>query len=257
MRLGSITARMIETWTMDMDAKWAYQTWHKPYSIFRLIIRYGCKNGYFTVDPTEYVDLPAKQEQHQPETWTYAQCMTFLDLIHDHPLYPMIYVHLQYGLRIGELCGLEWKFVTSKTFTVVHGIDSMGNITDLKTKTSHRTLPILEGVVFPPREGDFVFLNSHGQPYRPDAYSKTLHHLMISVGVQPIAPYNFRHTWATMNKNLPENFRAYWMGHTQQSTADRYYTDWQSVCGVSVVSLYDKSCLKVYKSGEAVNYYEH
>ncbi len=240
-RLNSVNARMIESWLSDLNTRMTYQTWHKPYSIFRIIIRYGCKNGDFNIDPTEYVDIPKHSDQHQPLVWTEDECRKFLESSVDSRIYPMVYTHIAYGMRVGELCGLEWDYVTDRTIEIIHGIDRYGNITDLKTESSHRTLPLLPDVghLLPQRSGRWVFVNRDGNAYRPEVYSKAVQKLMQKADVPVIPTYNIRHTWATLHSDMPEEQKEYWLGHTQKTVTGRFYTD---ISGIILESILGKTC---------------
>lgn len=70
--------------------------------------------------------------------WTREQCETFLDAISGHRIYALYHLAAYWGLRCGELAGLQWSDVDLAGRRIaIRG--------DVKSEDSNRTIPIDAG----------------------------------------------------------------------------------------------------------------
>lgn len=132
---------------------------------------------------------------------------------------------LLYGLRPGELMGLEWGDVDMKNgfVTINRAINAKGQLTTGKNDFSHRVLPL----TLLAKE----LLQKQAQHYRENPRNK--HERIFGDfgqicyrsrwkiycehnGIPYITPYELRHTFASVNKLLPLWILDVLMGHTHE-----------------------------------------
>lgn len=123
---------------------------------------------------------------------------------------------LQLGLRISEVCGLQWGDIdlNNREIHICRGVrrisDGSGktalSIQSPKTKTSDRILPIpqrlseLLSTVYSQKKckNTFWFLSgTEKRPVEPRCYRKSVHSYLAKAGVHDVNPHMLRHTFAT------------------------------------------------------------
>ncbi|MGR5419930.1 Arm DNA-binding domain-containing protein [Vibrio sp. PNB22_4_1] len=140
------------------------------------------------------------------------------------------------GLRTGEIDGLMWKDVdlTTKTITVNQALIK-GQISGLKTESSHRTVFLIDRVVNllrqhklkQPSNSKFVFTNAKGKPLDYAIVSRTVWYPTLEkANLKKRNPYQTRHTFATLllaSGEAPE-WIAQQMGHSTTTMLFRVYS---------------------------------
>lgn len=170
------------------------------------------------------------------------------------------------GLRIGELLALSWGDIdfTKKTITVNKTLQYMKNketnkfeyiVQTPKTRTSKRTIPLLESLVFIlkrqkreqekqiKRMGDkwepivaagldnLVFTTEFGKPFDRNSINRVLTSIVNGMNkertepFEHFTPHTLRHTFATrcFENGIPPKVVQEYMGHsTLQMTMDLY-----------------------------------
>ena len=100
------------------------------------------------------VTLPEVKPK-EPETYTVEEG---IDLIENAPerLKLPLFLAIGLGLRLGEVCGLEWDDMDRNALTlrVCRQIDGDGNVSEPKTKKSKRVIPITKHIV--------SYIDAHG-----------------------------------------------------------------------------------------------
>ena len=121
---------------------------------------------------------------------------------------------MQMGLRIGEVCGLQWA-----DFDLEHGILSIERtvkriyvstgqtrvvIQSPKTRSSERKIPIPHGILkmlkqLQRKENCKAWFLSGNEfkPVEPSCYRKSVHCYLKGAGVAVVNPHALRHTFAT------------------------------------------------------------
>lgn len=121
---------------------------------------------------------------------------------------------MQMGLRIGEVCGLQWA-----DFDLEHGILSIERtvkriyvstgqtrvvIQSPKTRSSERKIPIPHGILkmlkqLQRKENCKAWFLSGNEfkPVEPRCYRKSVHCYLKGAGVAVVNPHALRHTFAT------------------------------------------------------------
>ena len=155
---------------------------------------------------------------------------------------------MQMGLRIGEVCGLQWA-----DFDLDHGILSIERtvkriyvgagqtrvvIHSPKTRSSERKIPIPHGILGMLKQlqlkesykGWFLSGNE-SKPVEPRCYRKSLHCYLKGAGVTVVNPHALRHTFATTCLQAGCNIKTLseLLGHASSDiTLKRYvHTCWE------------------------------
>lgn len=121
------------------------------------------------------------------------------------------------GLRPGELLGLKWEDIKGDTVCISRAINYDGELTQGKNEHAirHFTLsPFMQSILEMQRyfypNSEYIF-NISSQP----TYGSRLKRYCKSNGIQPITPYELRHTFVSIVKNLPEGKIKAVVGHSK------------------------------------------
>ncbi len=184
-------------------------------------------------------------------------------LTHENPNALMVLIDLYTGLRIGELCGLQWSDFGANCFRVTKSIErrykiwaennddyclldvpqNPNNKTALylcppKTEKGKRTVYLTEQAIagFDKirkyqieqkwyRPNGFVFLNSSGYPFASEYYYNIYRDVLERAGVEYRNFHTLRHTFATRAFELQFDIPtlADILGHAQRSTTENMY----------------------------------
>ncbi|MCM1531042.1 MAG: site-specific integrase [Bacteroides sp.] len=185
--------------------------------VLKMVTRYGEKKGmlpHYEWDikfPTEQPssELPVISVEHQRKLMRYLlNHFSFRNL--------GIFICLHTGMRIGELCAMQWRDVdlrrdvitVSKTVERIYVVEGRQKHTELivsspKTPNSHREIPIskeLRRVLKPLMcfaEPDFYVLTNKATPTEPRTYRAYYKRLMETLRLPCIKFHGLRHSFAT------------------------------------------------------------
>lgn len=168
---------------------------------------------------------------------------------------------LNTGLRPGENGGIKWKHYNYKESNIKVR-DNYGKITyyddnfekiestyeekDLKTPTSHRTIPLqkwLNDIMYlfmlselkrrgyskkSQMDEEYIFMNALGNPLSSDYLWDTLNKILKRHGFKHISVYQLRHLFATrcIDVHIPINQIQQYLGHALGSTTVDFYVDY-------------------------------
>lgn len=155
---------------------------------------------------------------------------------------------MQMGLRIGEVCGLQWKDFdldssvlsvrrTVKRIYVEKGMTKVV-IQSPKTQSSMRQIPIPHGILQVLKQlcaeccTDAWFLSGNSKkPVEPRCYRKSLHCYMRKANVPQVHPHALRHTFATTCLQAGCNIKTLseFLGHSSSDVTMKHYvhTCWE------------------------------
>ena len=156
---------------------------------------------------------------------------------------PLIYAwrfQVLTGLRPGELVGLQWTDIDleNKTVTVNRSINNLGEETTGKNDNAHRTFVLMDAAYNTLIEykstvtlfSKFVFPKSNGEHMTQGEIYKRWRHYKEYVGIKSGAtPYELRHTFVSIFKDLPEGLLKPIIGHSVNM--DSYGTYGHEVSG--------------------------
>ena len=168
---------------------------------------------------------------------------------------------LNTGLRPGENGGIKWKHYSYEESNIKVR-DNYGKITyyddnlekiestfeekELKTPTSHRTIPLqkwLNDIMYlfmlselkrrgyskkSQMDEEYIFINALGNPLSSDYLWDTLDRILKKHGFKHISVYQLRHLFATrcIDVHIPINQIQQYLGHALGSTTVDFYVDY-------------------------------
>ncbi len=185
--------------------------------LVKLTMKAAAKAGY--VPPRSFEILFPPQE-HRQTVQTFSKTeqalLTQYLYLHLNPKNLGILFCLHTGVRIGELCALQWKHIDleNRTVTISHTLqrvylrDENGKtgtkiiITPPKTKNSVRLIPIstlLYTVLkqMKPEDPETYLLTGKSEPTEPRTYRDYYNRLLKKAELPPIHFHGLRHTFAT------------------------------------------------------------
>lgn len=138
------------------------------------------------------------------------------------------------GIRPGELLGLQWSDVSGDKLTIRRAVNDVGEVTPGKNDNAQRTLSIKgmakdeldaqramlagEGLisqyVFPDVDANF-FQQKH---FRDLWYRYCEHN-----GIAKITPYELRHTYVSINDEMPDGLKKQALGHSANMDTEGVY----------------------------------
>ena len=140
--------------------------------VLKALVNQARRDKLLRDNPFDGVKVP-KAQLREDGYWVKAEISQFLKANLDDPLYPLIFVAIHTGLRLGELCGLQWDRVNfdSGQITITRTRDKLGLKETTKTQRK-RFVPLMPEVMslllslkeINQLKSDFVFLRSDGKP---------------------------------------------------------------------------------------------
>ncbi len=138
------------------------------------------------------------------------------------------------GLRPGELIGLRWEDIDGSKVTLSRSINHLGESTQGKNDNAARTFIVgtvgqrilkdqqnmlasyhlISPYVFPDRDGDFI----DQRVYR-SAWKRYCRHNNMA----ETTPYELRHTFVSVNYEMPEGLKKMVIGHSESMDTEGIY----------------------------------
>ncbi|MBI3651005.1 MAG: site-specific integrase [Acidobacteria bacterium] len=191
---------------------------------------------------------PPKIVKKEIQVLTVEQADKFLESIEDNRLAALYWTAIYLGLRRGELLGLRWQDIDfeSKILRVsgsLQELDGKLTLTETKTETSRRSLPIPDMVLAKLKahrskqlekklkrgslwqETGLAFVTGYGTPISPRNLVRDFHAALEAVEIPRMPFHALRHSCATflLSKGMPMRFIMNILGHSQISlTANTY-----------------------------------
>ncbi|MFF0492860.1 tyrosine-type recombinase/integrase [Nocardia sp. NPDC004068] len=184
---------------------------------------------------------------HDPkeiEPWSADEAARFLVAAQSEDLYPLFLMLTLYGMRKGEVLGLQWSdidwdrdaFRIRQQRQVIRGQTHVGPV---KTAKGKRRLPLLTFVrqalnryqaIIDDRPSrvnpdGFIFVGESGEPLSQSQLYKVFSDICKRAGVRRIRIHDLRHTAATLLKNyhVPDRDIQLILGHSRISTTQEIY----------------------------------
>lgn len=213
--------------------------------VLKMIVRFGAKSGW--CDYVEWeIRFPTQQEKPHLDVLTVGNHRKVLDYIQTHFTFKNlgIYICLTGGLRIGEVCALQWKDVdidrgvllVRKTVERIYIIEGGERHTELvvgnpKTLNSIREVPMtteLYRMLKPFRRvvnPDYYLLTNESIPTEPRTYRNYYKRLMNQLGIPPLKFHGLRHSFATrcIESNCDYKTVSVILGHSSINTTLNLY----------------------------------
>lgn len=211
---------------------------------------------YISENPMQYVELMKVQEKRKTKEDLKIQSKENLKIIsqsldEDHAFYLPFHIGLNCGLRVGELCGLEWKHINfeEKTIEIEQQLvmkEKEWVVAPPKSNSGYRTIPIgnslltiLKKAKMKQKEnklkygphynqselGDFVCKKENGEHCTPSVIK---YHTRKSIRQKLNINFNYhslRHTHATMlvENGVPIKTIQKRLGHSRAAITEDTY----------------------------------
>lgn len=184
--------------------------------------------GILDKNPCSKVKLPITNKPEM-KTLKKEELGAFLEETKRSGCYEFYYLELTTGMRLGEICALEWTDLdtVNKTISVnksVRKIDGKNIITTPKTKSSVRTIRINDDLVdlllaMKDRQikSRYIFPSPEtGEIRDTSAVTRRLHRIQERAGLPKIRFHDLRHTFATLTLEAGVDVKtvSHMLGHT-------------------------------------------
>jgi integrase len=242
-RLTDLRPEHIRRLHADMRARGLSEaTLRQAHAILRRALRDAMNDDKIPNNPAARVDAPKTKKNRRP-SFTVEQARTALRCAGDDPRW---WLALFYGMRQGEVLGLNWADVDFDRHSITirqtrqTGLDGKAFMGDPKSDASHRMLPMLPQVELrlalhweaegEPETG-LVFHNA-GRPIQPKKDWNAWRALIDRATSPPLAPLPYialhaaRNTAASLLEaaDVPDRMVAQILGHSQVQITHGYQT---------------------------------
>jgi len=213
--------------------------------VFKMIMRYGAKHGLISSPQMDLI-FPPEHEKKDIEVLTLANQRQLLCYIKDHFTFLNlgVMICLKSGLRIGEVCALQWDDIdvmsgvihVNKTIQRIYLVEGNEKYTELiidkpKTRNSIREIPMtrdLLSLVRPLKKivrGDYYVLTNSVAPIEPRTYRMYFNKLMKQLGLPKMKFHGLRHSFATRCIESKCDYKtvSVLLGHSNISTTLNLY----------------------------------
>ena len=213
--------------------------------VLKMILRFGAKRRYW---PSRQIDIifPTERERQDMEVLTLANQRQLMNYVKEHFTFLNlgIFICLNAGLRIGEVCALQWDDIdvasgvihVGKTIQRIYIVDGQEKYTELiidkpKTKNSIRDIPMtrdLLSLIRPLKKivrGDYYVLTNSAAPTEPRTYRTYFNKLQKELGLPKMRFHGLRHSFATRCIESKCDYKtvSVLLGHSNISTTLNLY----------------------------------
>jgi len=185
------------------------------FQFLRAALRDAVRLGLLEANPIEAVDPPAGGVVRPARAWNREQAAAFLEVARSHRLYPMFYLMLTTGIRIGEAMALRWEDWQGERLYIRHTLSKDGSLGPTKTPGSSAPIYLdpatqellhqhqghqLEERTTARRWKDhgLIFPSERGTPLFYRNVMRTFRGLIERAGLPRIGLHGLRHTYTSL-----------------------------------------------------------
>lgn len=212
--LARLTALAIRAFMAELGHL-SPSTRRQTLQFLRAALRDAVRMGLMESNPADAVDPPPPAQVRPSRAWSPEQTTAFLQAAQTHRLYPMFYLMLTTGLRIGEAMALRWEDWEGERLWVRRTLSLAGTFGPVKTKRSlaalfidpdtqnllnqHR-IRLAEEAATAKRWADcgLMFPSEVGTPLNHRNVARALKILASKAGVPYLPPHGLRHTYTSL-----------------------------------------------------------
>ncbi len=257
LKLRDVTPKHIQdyyTYELEVEKVSPNTVIHRHANIHKAL-KYAFQTSLIDSNPAAKVQRP-KKLRFETHPYTADELDTLLRLVKGTNLELGVMLAAFYGLRRGEVCGLKWDAIDfeRKTITIRHtvvqtkvdGSTMLVRKDRTKTKSSHRTLPLVKpfedflltirdkqeinrrlcGSSYNTENLDYIYVNELGELMKPNYLTQAFPVFLEKHGLRKIRFHDLRHSCATLLyangvalKDIQE-----WLGHSDIATTSNIYT---------------------------------
>jgi integrase len=232
-----------------LDGGLSARSVQQAHRTLRAALRQAVKPEHLYRDPTFGVTPPRAPEREEV-VLTAGQIRTLLASTEDHYLHPLWVVLATTGMRVGEALGLQWRDVDLDAGMVTIRRQAQWQkgpgmvLSEVKTKASHRTLPLVPGTIavlrkqraaamerhlavgMPWNDAMQVFATIDGNLINPGTVSKAFHRALDGAHLPQMRVHDLRHTVSSFiqSRGRTEREAQEVMGHASPATTRHIYT---------------------------------
>lgn len=223
----------------------------KQHANIRKALQHALKMNLIVYNPADRVTLPKKAEYHA-SFYTPEQINVLLSACRNESVYPAILLTSFYGFRRSEVLGLKWSHVDfeNDTLTVQDTVVQYKTVLDkqsTKTKSSHRTLPLVSPIkefLMQLREqqlqnrhllgtgyicNDYICKRENGETFKPDYLTGRFVKIIKKNNLPKIRFHDLRHSAASTLLAIGFSLKDIqeWLGHGNLATTANIYAHLQ------------------------------
>ncbi|MBO4634969.1 MAG: site-specific integrase [Bacteroidales bacterium] len=209
----------VQAWVNGMLAKgYSIKTVKDCLLVLKMVRRHGARLGAWPQDDCQIHFPSVSGQKSVPAVLSRHEQRKLIDYLQEHFSFRNlgILICLQSGLRIGEVCGLQWQDLDTRSGvlrvrrTVQRIYLADGAVKEYtisigtpKTASSLRDIPLsrellarIRPLTKLMRPQDYVLSNSP-EPLEPRYYRDYYHKLLLSLDITPLRFHSLRHSFAT------------------------------------------------------------